>query len=410
MIGMKLCVLTTGTTAHRMGGTEVHAETLAAEAARQGHEVRLLTCAHPRGLETERKDGYTVLYLPGTSHTMSRRDAPAWWAASAAKTAELHAAGQIDVVWAENFSGLAYAALPRAARAPVISVVNGPAVRGEIASNFNRVSTPGELLYFATRYAAQTVFYYIPRFRAMVRDSDLLAAVSNETAAALEAEFPGSGAKTRVIFNSADTAFFRPDGEARGAARAALGLALGQTAVLMSGVMHKQKGMRFGLKAFAAVAARFPGARLLLAGDGPERTILEAAAEATGLGGRVTFCGPRPNAAMPALYNAADIYLNPTMRTEGLPLVMVEAMACGLPCVVSKIGGNGSSIDEGVSGFFTAPGNTAQLAEKLALLLADEKLRAEFSKAARAKALACFSNEKAAGAYLAASAELAGVK
>lgn len=407
---MKICLLATSTTAHRMGGTEVHAETLAAEAARQGHEVHLLTCAHPRGLETERKNGYTVIYLPGTSHAMSRRGAPAWWAASAAKAAELRAAGKADVVWAENFAGLAYAALPRSSRAPVISVVNGPAVRGEIASNFNRVSTPGEFLYFLTRYAAQTLFYYIPRFRAMVRDSDLLAAVSNETAAALDAEFPGAGAKTRVIFNSADTAFFRPDKELRETARKTLGLASGETAVLMSGVMHKQKGMRLGVEAFCAVAHKFPRARLVLAGDGPERTFLEAAAARAGLKERVTFCGPRPNSEMPALYNAADIYLNPTMRTEGLPLVMVEAMACGLPCVVSKIGGNGSSIDDGASGFFTRPGSAPELAEKLSVLLADEKLRTEFSKAARAKALARFSNEKAIASYLAASAELAGTK
>lgn len=402
---MRICILSTATTAHQMGGTEVHAESLAAEAARQGHTVFVLTTAHPDGRRTEQKAGYTVNYLQGTSHRMSRREAPAWWKASAAAASGLCTAQKIDVVWAENFAGLSYAALPPAGRRPVISVVQGLAVRGEIASNFSRVSTPGELLYFLTRYAAQTAFYYIPRFRSMVRNSDLLIGVSNETALALAEEFPESAAKTKVIFNPVDTVLFRPDPGLREETRKRLGLTPGNTAILMSGVIHKQKGMHIGLEAFSSLTARFPEAKLLVIGDGPQRRELETAS--AGLAGRVVFCGQKHNPEMPAYYNAADIYLNPTTRLEGLPVVMAEALACGLPCVVSRIGGTGSTIEHGKSGFFVEPGDAEDIRTRLESLLKDAGLRRSLSGAARDKALKDFDLKKNLAEYVSASRGLA---
>lgn len=403
---MRICILTTSTTTHRMGGTEVHAESLAAEAARQGHSVFVITSAGGDGAAEEIKDGYTVIYLPGTNHNMSRRDAAAWWAASACRTAEICASERIDVVWAENFSGLSYAGLPAERRRPVVSIVQGLAVRGEVASNFNRISTAGELLYFLTRYTAQTVFYYIPRFRAMVRNSDLLIAVSRETAQALAAEFPSSAAKTKVIFDPVDTLAFRPDPQLRESSRRQLGLGPENLCVLMSGVIHKQKGMHLGLEAFSGLTAGFPLARLIVAGDGPQLADLKKAAAEAGLEDRVIFCGRKENREMPAIYNAADVYLNPTLRLEGLGIVNAEAMACGLPCVVSLIGGTGSTIEDGVSGRFVKPGDREGLKNSLAALLRDAGMRERMATSARAKALRDFDLKKNLAAYVAASLEL----
>ena len=91
---MRISILTTSTPLHRMGGTEVHAETLAKAAAAEGHEVTIITTSHPREKPSEKKDGYVVIYLPGTNFEMSRRHLKAWWEQSAAKLAELHKAGR----------------------------------------------------------------------------------------------------------------------------------------------------------------------------------------------------------------------------------------------------------------------------------------------------------------------------
>lgn len=403
---MNICILSTSLTVHRMGGTEVHAEALAAEAARQGHEVTVVTSSHPSGLKAERKNGFETFYLEGTSHLMSRADAPAWWRASAAEVSRLAASGKADVVWAENFAGLSCAAIPRGKRPPVISVVQGLGIRGEIASRFSETSSLSGLAYFLTRYAAQTLLYYIPRFRAMVRDSDLLVGVSRETIAALHAEFPRSRMKTSLIFNPVDTGRFRPDPGLRAEALKRLALPAGTRLVMMAGVMSRQKGMHVGLEAFSAIADRFPEARLLIVGDGPERGALEAAA--AGLKDRIIFAGRAGNADMPAHYNSADVYLNPTLRLEGLPLVIAEAMACGLPSVVSRIGGTASTIEDGISGFFAAPGDAAGLASGMEKLLRDPGTAAGMGRKARADAEARFSLSNAVRRYAEESGKLLG--
>lgn len=400
---MRICMLTVTTLAHRMGGSELHAETLAAEAAAFGHEVTLVTSAHPAGLKEERKAGYRILYLPGTHFSMSRAWSRRWWPASVEAVGRLRAEGGLDVVWAENFSGLGYAALPKERRAPVISIVNGLAVRGEIISNLNRISTAGELLYFLTRYAAQMIFYYIPRFWAMTRDSDLLVGVSRESSEAVAGEFPSSRERVKTILNPVDTSLFAPDPRLRREGRQRLGLRDGETAVLMSGVIHKQKGMHLGLEAVAGLGDRV---RLIIVGDGPHRAGLEARARELGLAGRAVFCGMQQSRDMPLYYNATDVYLSPTMRMEGLPLVVLEAMACGLPSVLSRIGGIPSAIDDGINGFLIKPGDTAALADKLRLLAGDPALRAALGANARKKAVEVFDKKVIVREYLAASEAL----
>ena len=179
---MRIAVLCTATTRHQAGGTEVHAEFIARLAAAKGHTVTCITSAREDGAEQETKDGYTTCYLPGTDHRMSRSQAPAWWRESAKKISELAAKDGLDVIWAENLSGQYYASRFRErVGVPVISIIQGLGVAGEIKSAYGRVDSFGELAYFLTRYAAQIVFYYIPRFRRMVRFSDRLIAISRET-------------------------------------------------------------------------------------------------------------------------------------------------------------------------------------------------------------------------------------
>ncbi len=397
---MNICLLSTSTPLHQVGGTELHAEILARLAAAKGHRVFWVTTASPDGRETEKKDGYRIDYLRGTSHRMSRKDAPAWWSASTEKILALKAEHGLDVIWAENLCGQHYAAFARAkAGVPLVSIINGLGIRGEVISNWNRVNSFSEIAWFFTRYAVQTLFYYLPWLNRTIRDSDLVVAISDESFLELGQEFPSARGKMIKIYNPIDTALFAPDKRKREAARHKLGVLPGEQLLLMTGVLHKQKGFHVGLKAFALLREEFPGLKLAIAGDGPEAGALKTAAERSGLSNAVTFTGNIPNRDLPEIYNAADIYLNPTLRKEGLALVILEAMACGLPSVISKIGGTGSTITDGVNGFFTSPGDSAGIAKKTAAILRDPALAAAMGAAAREKACADFS-EKNIGRYL----------
>jgi glycosyltransferase involved in cell wall biosynthesis len=124
-------------------------------------------------------------------------------------------------------------------------------------------------------------------------------------------------------------------------------------------------------------------ARLLIIGDGPERIALEQMAHRLGLGGRICFAGFRSDVR--ALLPALDLLVVPS-RTDGSPLVVLEAMAAGLPVVVSAVGGLPDQITHGQQGLLVPPDDSAALAIALTRLLGDAALRVRMGAAGRRRA------------------------
>ncbi|HEV2106364.1 MAG TPA: glycosyltransferase [Candidatus Eisenbacteria bacterium] len=161
---------------------------------------------------------------------------------------------------------------------------------------------------------------------------------------------------------------------AREPARAALGLAPHERAVLSVGSLTPQKAQDVLLAAFATVAARVPEAVLLLAGEGRLEPELRARHAALGLGARVRFLGARDD--VPALMAACDLYVLSSVR-EGLSVTLLEAMRAGRACVATAVGGNAEAVADGDSGRVVPARDPAALAEAVAGLLADpERLAA----------------------------------
>jgi sugar transferase (PEP-CTERM/EpsH1 system associated) len=119
---------------------------------------------------------------------------------------------------------------------------------------------------------------------------------------------------------------------------------------------------------------------VIIAGEGPLRGELEGLAASAGLADRVTFLGHRtdPEVVLAAL----DVFVLPSI-SEGLPNTVLEAMATGLPSVVSRVGGADELIEPGVTGVLVAPGDPAALARALGTLIRDEGLRRVMGTAAR---------------------------
>ena len=130
------------------------------------------------------------------------------------------------------------------------------------------------------------------------------------------------------------------------------------------------------VRAFAIVREAYPAARLVLAGGGPQRAALAALAGALGVADGVAFTGPVDNAAMPALYHASDIVLNPSLA-DNMPISVLEALACGVPVVSTDVGGIPALLEDGVTALLVAPGNAPAMAQAiLALLRAPARARA----------------------------------
>lgn len=173
--------------------------------------------------------------------------------------------------------------------------------------------------------------------------------------------------------------------------RAALGLGPADAVVLSIGSLTRQKAQHRLLEAFSAVAATRPGARLLIAGEGPLRPELEAGIAARGLDGRVRLLGARLDAA--DLLAACDVYALSSER-EGLSITLLEAMRAARPCVATRIGGNPEAVEDGVTGRIVPPDDAPALAAALAGLLDDPERAAALGEAGRARWAARFTAER----------------
>ena len=161
--------------------------------------------------------------------------------------------------------------------------------------------------------------------------------------------------------------------------------------LLFVGRLRYYKGLHVLLDAMPALRAE-----LLIGGSGPERANLEAQAQRLGLASRVHFLGDVPDEDLPALFQAADVFVMPAhLRAEALGLAQIEALASGLPCVSTELGTGTSYANlHGVTGLVVPPGDAAALAAAISPLLADPALRARFGAAGRQRAAELFSRQR----------------
>lgn len=135
-------------------------------------------------------------------------------------------------------------------------------------------------------------------------------------------------------------------------------------------------------RAFVRVAQRRPEVGLILLGGGSQAAILRRIFEQGGVSERVTFAGQIPNRDLPRYYRMADLYISPS-HVDGSSVSLMEALACGLPCLVSDIPANREWVQDGVNGWLFPDGNDALLAEKILQVMDDKERMAIIGRAAR---------------------------
>ena len=158
----------------------------------------------------------------------------------------------------------------------------------------------------------------------------------------------------------------------------------GETRIVCVGRLSPEKGHLGLLDAFAELHARGVADRLVLVGDGPERAWVESRGAALGVSEALTFRGRLNEQDTLAEIAGADLLVLPSFM-EGLPIVLMEAMALGVPVVASRVAGVPELIKDGVEGLLFRPSDWADLFDKMSTLLSDGDLRVRTVAAARAK-------------------------
>ncbi|MEJ6404885.1 glycosyltransferase family 4 protein [Yoonia sp. 2307UL14-13] len=163
--------------------------------------------------------------------------------------------------------------------------------------------------------------------------------------------------------------------------------------ILFVGRLDPVKGGPFLLEALAKVRAKHPEATLTVVGDGPARNTLERQADDLGVAPAVTFAGYKTQTEVADILGTADMLVLPSFA-EGVPVVLMEAMASRIPVIGSRVAGISELVEEGVSGYLTPPGDVATLTARLDTLLSDPALCQRMGAAGRAKVVADFDIQK----------------
>jgi len=206
-----------------------------------------------------------------------------------------------------------------------------------------------------------------------------------------------------VIYNGIPLSRFADGRGERAEVRAELGLAPDELMVLQVARLDPLKDHATAITAMSHLRHSCPRAKLVLAGEGPRRGLVEGLVNEHGLQDRVRLLGLRKD--VPRLMAAADVFLLSSI-SEGIPLTLIEAMAAGLPVVSTDVGGVAEVVLPGDTGLLAPAGDGAALAGHVLALAGRPDLRAEMGRRGTRRAHEVFAEEQMHAAYRACYEEM----
>jgi len=194
-----------------------------------------------------------------------------------------------------------------------------------------------------------------------LRRAAWVTACSNVGLHVLQTAFPWLRKKSSVLFSTVQMPSGSPVAPPEG-----------EALILCVGRLVPEKGFDAALEAFARIRVKHPAARLVIAGDGPERRSLEAQASRHGIADRVTFLGwVNPDGVLPLMRASRVVLLPSRERYEALPLVAVQAAAAARPLIASRVGALEDAVIDLETGYLVPESTPSEIARCLEVLLQD---------------------------------------
>lgn len=313
---------------HSIGGMQAIAWDVFRMLAQQGHRVTVLTTEIPGRDAAFEMDGVRVEPVAGAA---PERYSAAWWRGSDSAALRIHAEQPVDAVLSISSAAAGMVRLRTAApRAPFVFQAHGTSW-GEFLSKWRS----GEPLKWLK--SAKNLYWTFKDARIYRRFDHI--ALCGDVLARQFGEWPmpwvAGGVPSSLIRNGIDTQRFRPDPDAAARTRQRLGIDAQRPLIVFASRLHAQKGAHQLIQAFQGLAACHAEPQLLIVGGGEEEGALRAQARDTGCAERIHFTGAVARDDMPALLAAGQVFAFPSLAQEGLPMSVLEALACGLPTVAS---------------------------------------------------------------------------
>lgn len=340
------------------GGSGVVATELGIELAARGHQVHFITYQQPFRL-TGREHGIFFHEVAVTTYPLFQY--PPYDLALASRMAEVAEFYQLDLLHVHYAIPHSVSAMlarqmlaARGVRLPFITTLHG--------TDITLVGQdPG----------------YLPITKFGIEQSDGVTSISNDLKRATERDF-GIARPIEVIQNFVNCDEYKPDAELRARDRGQYAAPEEKLICHLSN-FRRVKRVDDVIEVFARVQREVP-AKLLLIGDGPDRSLAEQLCLKHGIQGRMHFAGKQDS--VQELLPLADLLLMPSAM-ESFGLAALEGMACGVPCVATRVGGVPELVEDGVNGLLFPVGDVAAMAAAAVTLLRDEGRLQAMARAAR---------------------------
>lgn len=354
------------------GGSGVVGAELGLELARRGHQVHFISYASPMRLEDGGRDHERVRFHPVNMLAYPLFEYPPYALALASKLCEVAHSESLDLIHMHY-------AIPHA-------------VSAYLAREMCKTSR--YLPFVTTLHGTDITLVgrdpsFLPITRFGIEQSDRVTAISNYLRQATLDTFAVS-TPIQVIYNFIDAEFYRrrPDPSLKKRISPS-----GEKVILHISTFRPIKRITDCIEVLARIRAEGPMARLVMCGDGPERAEAEALATRLNVSDDVIFAGQQPQSMIREYLSIADLLLLPS-QSESFGLVALEAMACEVPVISTRVGGLPELVEDGATGFLFPVGDVNAMAAGAIRLLSNQTLTQQFGGLAREVAITRFSAER----------------
>ncbi len=361
---------------------EIHANDLIAGLVQKGHKLVVISSFHPENKQKIIVNDRLIYYFVGGNTLKSYKE---FMENSAIHYESLIKTEKFDLLYSE--SDFAMGLIKYCKLEIPLVVLHHGYYMDEVKTRFFRGDFKGKL--------SSLLFYFKFIFnrweKELLKQCNRLIVINKNNFNDFEKGYPFLHGKIRLIYNGINIERFRP--QITSNLRSELNITT-EKVLLFTGRVDKEKGIHIIMDVFQKVLVEFPDAKLLVTGEGAMKSSLVEFVKRNHLETSAIVLGKVPYERLPEYYSLAKIFLFPTLRYEGLPYNVIEAMACGCVVVASNRGGLGSIIESGHNGILIEPSDKRSVLDAIRKVFMDSAYADELSKKARVFAENNFSLQK----------------